>query len=56
MKNIKKEEKQKLKEAKKKNKKPVDKMEIAGRILAIVMIISMLFSVFGTLMFYLIQG
>ena len=51
-----KEEKKRLKEEKKKNKRPVDKMQIAGRILAIVMIILMVFSVCGTLMFYLIQG
>ena len=39
-----------------KNKKPVDKMKLAGRIIAIMMIILMLFSVCGTLMFYLMQG
>lgn len=43
-------------EAKKKNKKPVDKMKIAGRIIAILMVILMLFSVCGTLMYYVIQG
>ncbi len=41
---------------KEKNKEPVDKMKIAGRIIAIIMIILMLFSVCGTLMFYLMQG
>lgn len=40
----------------KKNKKPVDKMKIAGRIIAIIMVILMLFSVCGTLIFYLMQG
>ena len=39
-----------------KNKKPVDKMKLAGRIIAVIMIILMLFSVCGTLMFYLMQG
>lgn len=51
-----KEEKKRLKEEKKKNKKPVDKMKIAGRIIAIIMVIMMVFSVCGTLMFYLMQG
>lgn len=52
----KKEEKRRLKEEKKKNKKPVDKMKIATRIFAIIVVFLMLFSVFGTLLFYLIQG
>lgn len=51
-----KEEKKKLKEEKKANKKPVDKMKIAGRIIALVMVIMMVFSVCGSLMFYLMQS
>ncbi len=43
-------------EEKNKTKKPVDKMKIAGRIIAIIMVILMLFSVCGTLMFYIMQG
>ncbi len=43
-------------EKQEKNKKPIDKMKLAGRIIAIMMIILMLFSVCGTLMFYLMQG
>lgn len=50
-----KEEQKSIKE-KKKNKKPVDKMKIAGRIIALIMVIMMVFSVCGTLMFYLMQG
>lgn len=52
----KKEEKKRLKEEKKANKKPVDKMKLATRIIAIIMIVLMVFSVCGTLMFYLLQG
>lgn len=52
----KKEEKKRQKAEKKANKKPVDKMEMAGKILAFVLLIIMVFSVCGTLMFYLIQG
>lgn len=52
----KKEEKKRLKMEKKANKKPVDKMKLAGRIIAIIMVVLMLFSVCGTLMFYLIQS
>ena len=37
-------------------KKPVDKMKIMQRIFAIVLIIIMLFSVFGTFLFWLMQG
>ena len=44
------------KKEREKNKKPMDKMKIAGRIIAIIMIILMLFSVCGTLIFYLMQG
>lgn len=50
------EEKKGLKTEKKKNKKPVDKMKLAGRVLALIMIILMLFSVCGTLIFYLMQS
>lgn len=39
-----------------KNKKPVDKMKMATRIIAIIMIILMLFSVCGSLIYYLIQS
>ena len=39
----------------KKNKKPVDKMKIVTQIIAIIMIIAMLFSVCGTLIYYFIQ-
>lgn len=52
---MKKEEKQKNKEEKK-NKKPIDKTKLATRIFAIVLMAIMVFSVCGTLLFYLIQG
>lgn len=42
-------------EEKKKNKKPIDKMKIAEKIIAITVIIFMLFSMCGTLIYYLIQ-
>ena len=42
-------------EKEKKNKKPVDKMKIVGKIIASIMIVMMLFSVGGTLMYYIIQ-
>lgn len=45
-----------MKEEKKKSKKPVDKMKIAGQIIALMMVILMLFSVCGSLIFYLMQG
>ena len=48
------EEENKVKKGK--NKKPVDKMKIAGRIIALIIVILMLFSVCGTLIFYLIQS
>lgn len=38
-----------------KKKRPIDKMKLAQRIFAIAVIIIMLFSVFGTLLFYLIH-
>ena len=53
---MKKEEKQKMKEEKKKNKKPIDKTKLSTRIFAIVLMLLMVFSVCGTLLFYLIQG
>lgn len=40
----------------KKVKKPIDKMKIAQRIFAVLVIFLMLFSVFGTLLFYLLNG
>lgn len=40
----------------KKNKKPVDKMKIATKIFAILVIFLMVFSIFGTLLFYLIHS
>lgn len=52
---MKRERREKMKE-KTKNKKPVDKMKIAGRIIALIMVILMLFSVCGTLIFYLMQS
>ena len=52
----KKEEKKKKKMEKKANKKPVDKMKIATRIFAILVIFLMVFSVCGSLLYYLIQG
>ncbi len=51
-----KEEKKKMKLEKKANKKPVDKMKLISQIFAIIFIVLMLFSVCGTLLFYLIQG
>ena len=51
----KKEEKKRLKAEKKANKKPVDKMKLATVIIAIMVIIIMCFSIFGTLLFYLLQ-
>ncbi len=42
-------------EEKKKTKKPVDKMKIAEIIIATTMIVLMIFSVCGTLIYYLIQ-
>ncbi len=43
-------------EEKKKNKKPIDKMKILEKIIAIMVIIFMLFSMCGTLIYqYLIQ-
>lgn len=47
-----------MKETKKeeKNKKPVDKMKIATKIFAILVTFIMIFSIFGTLLFYLLQG
>lgn len=54
-KRLKKEEKKRLKEEKKKNKRPIDKMKILSAIIASIVIIIMLFSVCGTLLFYLGQ-
>lgn len=53
---MKKEEKQKLKEEKRANRKPIDKTKLMTRIFAIVLMFLMVFSVCGTLLFYLIQG
>lgn len=44
------------KEEKKKNKRPVPKMKIVSAGIATVVILMMLFSICGTLLFYLIQG
>jgi len=52
----KKEEKKKLKAEKKANKKPIDKMKLASRIIALFMLVLMVFSVCGTLVFYLLQN
>ena len=51
----KKEEKKRLKAEKKANKKPLDKMKLAKTIIASMMVVLMLFSIFGTLIFYLIN-
>ena len=51
----KKEEKKRLKAEKKANKKPMHKMKLAKIIIASLMIVLMLFSICGTLIFYLIN-
>ena len=43
------------KEEKKKNKKAVNKGKVATKLIALIAVIMMLFSVCGTLLFYLLQ-
>lgn len=48
--------KENKKKKKEKTRKPVDKMKIATKIFAIVVVFLMLFSVCGTLLYYIMQG